>query len=214
MTRAVPILVAALLVLTACSTTRPAPAAPDPVTDPTIAAAVEEAVIEGTIEGEAAARTGRRIGMVAGVVAAVFGGPESESLEEAVDRYRDMRDAGEAIGAVIGGTRGAVDGAKRGLQVDQQFAELQQFDMLSVTRPFPSEIQVIFDSARSQDAVAAITGVLAGRDARDLDVIASGDEGVPVRDALIEYGVAPDLVRVRRDDEIEGTVVLVIRARY
>jgi hypothetical protein len=214
MTRAVPILVAALLVLPACSTTKPSPPAPDPVTDPTIVAAVEEAVIEGTIEGEAAARTGRRIGMVAGVVAAVFGGPESESLEEAVDRYRDMRDAGEAIGAVIGGTRGVVDGAKRGYQLDLQFAELQQFDMLSVTRPFPNEIQVIFDNARAQEAVAAITGVLAGRDARDIDVIAAGDEGVPVRDSLIEYGVARELVRVRRDDEIEGTVVLVIRARY
>src|SRR3954451_1938125 len=100
------------VLLTACATTQPPAPQLDPSTDPTIAGA------------EAGAEIGLRIGRVAGVLAAVFGGPERESVDDMVDRYRMTRDAAVVTGALIGAAKGGAAGA------DLQFAELHKIEGL------------------------------------------------------------------------------------
>jgi hypothetical protein len=128
-----PLLAAALLA--ACASTKPAPApAVDPVADPTIMGAVSDAANQGTAEADAGAAVGRRVGRVAGVFAAVFGGPKCESIEETAARYRRTRDAFQATGAAIGLAHGASEGAKRGFEVDQRFAQLHEMKGVTVFR--------------------------------------------------------------------------------
>lgn len=103
------------LLLAACSSTKPAPQANvDPSTDPTVVGAVDEAAREAGIQAEAAAETGHRIGIAAGVVAAVLGGPGRESVDDVIDRYRETHDAVVVTAALIGASKGATAGAKRG----------------------------------------------------------------------------------------------------
>src|SRR5256885_2247213 len=132
MNRWLPVIALAFLV-TACATTKPAPI--DPTTDPTVIGSADEAAREGNMRAQARPRTGRRIGRVAGVLAAVLGGPECDTVDGMVDRYRLTRDAAEATGAMIGGSRGAAAGAKRGHVFDLQFAELHQIEGVEVFRP-------------------------------------------------------------------------------
>ena len=162
MTRWFPVFAFALLLLVGCSTSNPAaqPEPVDPATDPTIVGAVDEAVLEGSIEAEAAARTGRRIGRVAGVLAAVFGGPERESVDDTIDRYRRTRDAIVVTSTLIGATKGAVEGAQRGYELDLQFAELHEIEGVEVFRPFPDQIDVYLGSSTDSQTLAAIVGPL------------------------------------------------------
>ncbi len=194
----------AIAFFVACSSSRPAPPPVDPTIEPTLASAVEEAVIQGTVEGEEAARVGRRVGRVAGVIAAVFGGPQSESVDDMIDRYRMTRDAAIVTATAIGVTQGAVEGAKRGYELDLQFAELTKIPGLDVTRPFPDLIEVRFSD---YDVLPQITVVLAGREERALEVEAAGNAALDVRDALIALGVEPASVRATRNDEMAGAMV-------
>jgi hypothetical protein len=194
----------AIAFFVACSSFRPAPPPIDPVVEPTVVAAVEEAVLQGALEGEAAARVGRRVGRVAGVLAAVLGGPREESVDDMVDRYRMTRDAAIATAVVIGATHGAVEGARRGYELDLQFAELTELPGLDATRPFPDLIEVRFSEF---DVLPKIVGVLAGREERALEVEAAGNAALDVRDALIDLGVAPASVRATRNDEISGALL-------
>ena len=214
MIRSFPVLAFAFLLLAACSTSKPAPPiAVDPATDPSIIGAVGEAAVEGSVEAEAAAQTGRRIGRVAGVLAAVFGGPETESLDDVVDRYRRTRDAAEATGAIIGATKGATAGAKRGFEFDLQFAALHQIDGLDVVRPFPDQIDVRFAGSPSRPMLAKIAAVFAGGEERAIDIEAPGRESLDIRDSLTELGLRISSITVRRNDDVRG-VVLRIRLRH
>jgi len=208
MNRWLPIVALALL-LAACSTTKPVPV--DPVTDPTIVGSLDEAAREGSIQAEAGARTGRRIGRVAGVLAAVLGGPECDTVDDMVDRYRLTRDAAEATGAMIGASRGATAGAKRGHVFDLQFLELHQIEGVEVVRPFPDVIDAHFASSPSRATLAQIAAVFTGREPRVIDIEAAGDEALDVRNALIDLGLpAPGLI-AHRNDELRG---IALRVRY
>jgi len=148
--------IAALALLAACATSRPPAPEPDPMTDPTIIGAVNDAAVQGSIEAEHGAIVGRNIGRVAGVLAAVFGGPERESLDDTIDRYRDTRDAFETAGAAIGLAHGATEGAKRGFEVDQRFAELHAMKGVTVFRPYPDMIDVYLDDPSLAKDVKAV----------------------------------------------------------
>src|SRR5689334_16186447 len=119
MNRALVILPLALLALTACRTTTK----PDvnPYTDPTVVGAIDEAARQGAEESAQAAHAATGVARAAGVLAAVFGGPERESLDDTIDRYRRTRDAVEGTAAAVGAVHGAKEGAKRGFQFDLQF---------------------------------------------------------------------------------------------
>lgn len=188
----------------ACSSSRPAPPPVDPTIDPTLASAIEEAVIQATVEGAEAARVGRRVGRVAGVIAAVFGGPERESVDDMIDRYRMTRDAAIITATAIGVTNGAVEGAKRGYELDLQFADLTKIPEIDVTRPFPDLIEVRFSD---YEVLPQIVAVLAGRTERALEVEAAGNAALDVRDALIELGVRPASIRATRNDEMAGALL-------
>lgn len=194
----------ALVLLAACSSSKPAvqPAEVDPATDPSIIGAVDEAALQGTIQGEAAARTGRRIGRVAGVLAAVFGGPSHESLDDTIDRYRDTRDAIEVTSAIIGTAKGATEGAKRGYQFDLQFAELHEIEGLQVFRPMPDQIEVRFISDPTPQLLSAVAAVFADREPRAIEIEGAGDAAFDVRHALIERGVPAASFEAYRDDNL------------
>jgi hypothetical protein len=213
MTRRFLILPFTLLLLVACSTSKPAsePAPVDPVTEPTVIGALDEAVLQGTIEGEAAAETGRRVGRVAGLLAAVLGGPESETIDETIDRYRRTRDAVEITAAAIGTTQGAVAGAKRGYQLDLQFAELHEIEGLDVTRPWPDQIDARFTSSPSDQMLADLAAVFAGREQRAIQIEAAGEAAIDIREALIQLGVPASSFDIQRNDELQDVV---LRIRY
>ncbi|HYK03828.1 MAG TPA: hypothetical protein VE974_18875 [Thermoanaerobaculia bacterium] len=203
-----------VLLLVACSTSKPAsePDPVDPVTEPTVVGALDEAVLQGTIEGEAAAETGRVVGRVAGLVAAVLGGPEKgETIDETIDRYRRTRDAVEITAAAIGTTKGAVEGAKRGYELDLQFAELHKLEGLEVTRPWPDQIDARFTSSPSDQLLAGIAAVFAGREQRAIQLEAAGDTAMDIRESLIDLGVPASSFDVQRNDELEDVV---LRIRY
>ena len=103
----------ALLLLAACRTAPP-PAQPEvnPVTDPTVVGAIDEAARQGAIESQQAAHSAVVGARVAGVLAAVLGGPQVESIDDTIDRYRRTRDAVEGTAAAIGAAHGAEAGAK------------------------------------------------------------------------------------------------------
>jgi hypothetical protein len=184
----------------ACSSSKLAPpaAAVDPTTEPTIVGAVEEAVLQGTVEGEEAARVGRRIGRVAGVIAAIV------SDGDVVDNYRTARDATIATTIAIGATHGAVEGAKRGYELDVQFAELTQISGIEATRPFPDLIDVRFSD---RELLPKIAAVLVGREERAIDIEAAGNEALDVRDALIELGLPPASLSASRNDDLSGVAL-------
>lgn len=213
MTRLFPRFALALLLLVACSTTKPIPqpAAVDPVTDPTIIGAVDEAARQGSIDAEAAARTGRRVGRVAGLFAAVLGGPRYESVDDMVDRYRRTRDTIESTSAFIGASKGVTEGAKRGLQLDLQFAELHQIEGIEVTRPFPDQIDVHLAGVPDHQVLASIAAVFAGREERAIEIEAADGAGFDLRESLIELGLPPLTLRVQRNEMLQG---IVLRIRY
>lgn len=202
--------VVALLVFVACASSNPAPhpkPAVDPAVEPTIVGAVEEAVIQGSVEGAEGARIGRRVGIVAGVVAAVVGGPETESLDDMIDRYRDTRNAVQTTATVIAATHGAVEGAKRGYELDLQFAELTQIAGLEAFRPYPDLIEVRFTD---HALVPEIARVLAGREGRAVTIEAAGDDAFEVRDELLELDAPGRFHAVRNSD----LAVVLMRIEY
>lgn len=209
MTRSFPALVFALFTLAACSTSKPAapPVAVDPVTDPSVVGAVAEAALQGSIEAADAAETGRRIGRVAGVLNAVLGGPESESVDDMIDRYRDTRDAVTVTAAVIGATKGAAQGAKRGFALDLQFAELHRIAGLQVLRPFPDLIDVHFTTPPNPQLLADIAAVFAGREERAIVIEAPGNEAFDIRESLIELGLPASRLAAYRNAELRGAVM-------
>lgn len=209
--RRLPIVVLSVLLFAACATSRPAATAEpiDPVTDPTIIAAVDQAVAEGIDTAEKGARIGRRVGIVAGVLAAVFGGPSHESLDDAIDRYRDTRDLAEITGATIGLAQGATEGAKRGYELDLQFAELHAIAGVQVVRPLPDLIEVHLSSTPSLETLEQIATVFAGRTPRAIDIEAPGDTPLAIRDALISLGIDEADLVTRRDDELAEAVLYV-----
>ena len=215
MTRSLPIPAFALLLFVACSSARQqsAPRADsiDPTTDPSIVGTIDEAVLEGTIEVEEAMRVSRQVGRVAGVVAAVFGGPESETVDETVDRYLRTRDAVTIAGAVIGATKGAVEGAQRGYELDVQFAELHKLEGLTVTRPYPDEIDAYLASVPGDALLADVAAVFAGREERAIEIEAAGDTALDIRESLIQLGVPGSSLSMQRNDELQGVV---LRIRY
>jgi hypothetical protein len=208
-------LLSLLVVLTvACSTAKqsaePVPEV-DPVTDPTIVGAVDEAVMEANIQGEAAAKTGRRLGRVAGVVAAVFGGPSEETDVDVVERYRQTRDAVEATTIAIAAAKGAQVGAKRGYELDLQFAELHALEGVEVTRPFPDQIEARFAATASDELLSSIAAVFVGREERAIDLEAAGDASLTIRESLVERGLPSTSINAHRDDAVEGVL---LRIRY
>jgi hypothetical protein len=200
------------LLLAACSTTKPAPqAGVDPSTDPTVVGAVDEAAREAGIQAEAAAETGHKIGIAAGVVAAVLGGPQRESVDDVIDRYRETHDAVVVTAALIGASKGATAGAKRGLVLDQQFADLHKIEGVEVFRPQPDQIDVYFSSSPNPQMLASIAAVFPGREERALDIKAPGDAALDIRESLIELGVPPTDISAHRDNTLDRAV---LRIRY
>ncbi len=206
MLRWVPVLALSLLLI-ACSSSKPAAPEVDPVTDPTIIGAVDEAVLQGSAEAAAMEPTARRIGRVAGVLAAVLGGPESESLDDMVERYRITRDATIATTVGVAATKAAGEGAKRGLEMDQQFAELHQLEGIEVMHPYPDLILVYLPSSPDPELLASVAAVFQNREPRAIDVIGAGDAALNVRDVLIASGVPESSFNAIRDDEIADVVI-------
>lgn len=213
MTRWPNVLPLVLLLSVACASSRPAPPEPaiDPTLDPTIIGAVDEAATQAAIEGEEAARVGRRIGRVAGVIAAVAGGPSHESLDDAIDRYRNTRDAITVTSAFIGASHGAVEGAQRGFEMDLQFAELTKVQGLEVIRPYPDQIDARFRGAPTRELVAQIAAILKNREPRRVSIEGSDDYALDVRDWLIELGVETASLNVHRNDALP---VIALHIRY
>ncbi|HEX9984449.1 MAG TPA: hypothetical protein VGF69_14400 [Thermoanaerobaculia bacterium] len=210
MKRCFPILGLVSFLLVACSTTRPAPEpVVDPGTEPTIVGALDEAVLQGSIEGEEAARVGRHIGRVAGVLAAVLGGSEVESVDDVIDRYRDTRDAVEITAAVIGATNGAVAGAKRGLELDQQFAELLEIEGLQVTRPAPDRIDVVFLAEPDEELLAKVIPIFANREARDFYIEAPAETARAINDALHAHALNANSIYTHPNEDIEHPRLLI-----
>lgn len=207
--------VTSLMMVVACFTSKPAPhdVSVDPATDPSVVGAVAEAVSEGSAEGKAAAETGRQIGRVAGVIAAVLGGSGSESVDSVVDRYRRTRDAAASTAAVIGGTKGAIAGAKRGYEFDLQFAELHQLQDLDVTRPFPDQIDIHFANLPSEQMLADVAAVFIGREERVFEIEGLDREAESIRESLIVLGFAGRTINTHRNDDVQG-VILHIRSAF
>jgi hypothetical protein len=199
------------VLLTACATTRPPAPQPDPSVDPTIAGAVEGAVVQGAAGAEAGAEIGLRLGRVAGVLAAVFGGPERESVDDMIDRYRMTRDAAVLTGAMIGAAKGGVAGAKQGYEFDLQFAELHKIEGLEVIRYSADEFEGRFANAPSPAALERIAAVFAARQGWLIDVEGAGASAFDVRDALIDRGMPHNAIDAHRNANVQG-VVLHIRA--
>lgn len=200
----------ALVLLAACSTSKPAVVV-DPVTDPTIIGAIDESAREGSIAAAEGAQAGRRIGTVAGIAAAVLGGPRHDSLDDAIGRFLVTRAAAEATGAMIAGSRGAKAGAKRGMELDLQFAELHKIEGVDVTRPMPDQIDVRFATSPDPLTLRDIAAVFAGREERAIDIQGPDDSSFAVRDSLIDLGLPHYAVQARRNDELRG---IVLRIRY
>jgi hypothetical protein len=205
-----PVAVASLF-LVACSTTNPRPAASvDPETEPTIIAAADEAVNEGLEQGEAAMERGVHIGRVAGVLAAVFGGPERESVDDMIERYRFTRDATIVTATAIGTTKGVIEGAQRGYALDVQFAELLKIEGIEATRPYPDQIDIQIDAMPAEETLAKIAAVFAAQEQRTIDVETADDSALDIREALIAHGLPSSPVQAHRVDGSEG---ILIRAR-
>lgn len=179
----------------------------NPVTDPTVVGAVNAAAVEGSTEAAEAAQQGRRIGRVVGVLAAVFGGPQSESIDDTINRYRDTRDAITATSAAIGATKGAVNGAKRGFVFDQQFAELHDITGIEATRPFPDQIDVRIAKMPNDDLLATIALVFVGREERIIHIEAAGTAAPEIRESLITLGMNPSSLHAHQNDEERGIVL-------
>lgn len=208
------LLAAALFVLlTACATkpqiTTAEPVPIDPVTEPSVVGALDEAAFQGSVKGAEGAAIGRRVGRVAGLIAAVIGGPEHDTLDQTIDRYRRTRDAAETVGAIIGATDGAMEGAERGYVLDLQFAELHRIPGLRVTRPSPDQIEVRFEREPDAQTLADIATVFRGREQRALDIIASGDIAHEMRDAFIEYGFDAEYIEAESIEHFDAIVLLV-----
>ena len=137
--------------------------------------------------------------------------PETESIDQTVERYRRTRDAAEAAGAVIGATKGAAAGAERGYQLDLKFAELVQIEGLDVMRPGPETIEIRVDETVSQETLERIATVLADLQERSLLLDIAGTAALDVSDALIGFGIPASLVAV---DEEDGTPGAVLRVRH
>lgn len=207
-----------LLLLVGCSSARPATAprplvnrAVDPVTEPSIVGAVDEAVLQGTSEAEKGAVVGRRVGRVAGFLAAIFGGPEKESLDDTIDRYRRTRDAVTVVGALIGAADGVMDGAERGFELDVQVAELHSIAGVEIFRPAPDLVEARMANVPDARTLAAIAAVFKGREPRAIQVEAAGDVALDVREALIAEGLPHETITARRNDDLSG---LLLRITY
>jgi len=211
MTRSLPVLAITSLLFVACSTSKPVAATPpvDPVTDPTIVGAVDEAALQGSIEGEKAAEQGRRIGSVAGIIAAVAGGPSVQTPEDVIERFRRTRDAFETTAATIGATNGAVAGAKRGIELDQQFAELHEIEGVDVIRPMPDEIVARFTTSPTPELLEKIAAVFQNREPRNVDIEAAGDVATRIGDSLSARGVTG--IEAHRNDDL---AIVVLRIHY
>lgn len=197
MNRTLPVLaLTTLLLLTACATSHPEPVPVHPA-------------VEGAIEG---AIIGRNVGRAAGIIAAVLGGGSGpEDLDEALDRYRRMRDAGTVIGAVIGAAKGASDeAAEQAARVDeleQQFAELHHIPGIEVSRPEANRIELRFAAVPDRQTLDRVAAVFAGGRERALDIEGAGDAALVVREALIDLGVPPASMNARRVDGMVGVVI-------
>lgn len=216
MARKLPVVLLAALLCVACSTAQPpAPpvvTVPDPHTDPTIVNGIYDGARVAEEAAERGATTGRRVGTVVGLLAAVLGGSGSESIGEAIDRYRRTRDTIELAGAVIGMTRGAAQGGKRGYELDVQFAELHRIDGVEVMRPMPDEIIVRFASMPSQAQLEEIAAVFIGHEPNVIEITAAGEQALDIRNVLIDAGLSSACVNARRDNTVSGAV-LRIRSR-
>jgi hypothetical protein len=209
MKRWLPFLALTLLLPIGCaSSTQPAPqAAVDPGTEPTAIGAIDEAARQAGIEGEEGAARGRRIGKVVGVFAAIFGGPQYDSVDGIIDRYRISRDIGETIGGAIGTSRGAAHGAARGLEMDKQFAELLKVDGIEVGRPYPDLIEIHMASSPGLGALESIAAVFAGREERAVEIEASGNSAMNLRESFIALGMPGSSLTTRCNDDLVGVIV-------
>lgn len=204
-------LVLPLVLLCACTTTRQAPPV-DPVTEPTTIGAIDEAARQADIEAAKAVRHSVAIARTAGVLAALFGGPDSESLDQTIDRYRATRDTVLVTSAIVGAIHGAHEGAQRGFELDSQFAELRLIEGVEAIRPYPDEIDVHTEDVPDRATLQRIVCALDGREQRAIEVQAAGDSVFAVRESLIDAGIPRTNVSTRRNDDMPG-VVLVIRYR-
>ena len=133
--------------------------------------------------------------------AAIAGLPADDSTHDTLERYRNTRDAITATGALIGAAHGGREGAKRGLDFDTQFAELQKIDGVVATRPLPSWIEV---RVTSMDVLPEIAKVLLAHDARVIGITATDDMDLEARERLIEAGLSGAGLSAHRDDAIQG----------
>ncbi|HKO01412.1 MAG TPA: hypothetical protein VJ032_06955, partial [Thermoanaerobaculia bacterium] len=115
----------------------------------------------------------------------------------------------EATAATIGATKGAVAGAKRGIELDQQFAELHNIEGIDVIRPMPDEIVARFAASPTPELLEKIAAVFQGREPRNVDIEAAGNAAVVIGDELRARGVTG--IEAHRNDDL---AIIVLRIRY
>ena len=212
MTRRVPSMAfVALLVLVpiACSSAHPAArtSSVNVAMEPTVIGAVGEAADQGSAEAEKALKVGRRLGRVAGVIAAVFGGPESERIDDTIDRYRRTRDAVTVSTVVAAAAAGAVDGAERGFDLDAEFAELLDIPALNVIRTYHDQVDVSFPTSPDQAILANMVTVLAAHKDRAIEIEGNHDAVQEIYDAMVDLGVPVASLAETDNDEMTGVVL-------
>ncbi len=209
MTRTILSLAFAPFLLVACATApKPLPE-PDPVKDPTIIGSIDEGARQASIEAAAVSKSARRAGRVAGVLAAVLTGPDHKDWCDVVARYTIAHDLVEGAMTAAAASRGMRDGAKRGLVLDQQFAELHDIEGIDVFRPEPSLIVARLGAAPSQKMLAAVALVFINREERAIDIEAPGDSAESIRAQLIDLGVPASSMAAFRNEGFDGVVLRV-----
>ena len=207
--RTIPAFLLLLAVLTGCSTAKTPTVAVEPIREPVVLGVHPEAP---PIELETAFKVGKGIGHVAGVLAAIFGGPGSESLDDALDRYRRVRDAAVVTAVIIGATQAAA--AAEAVEAEpvlaRERAALQQLDFVRVTQPYPDQLEVRFTTPPTREMLAEVVEIVSGGESLTFTVEGPGSLLLDVRESLIVLGLPSSAVSAHRT-EGAGEVVLRIR---
>ncbi len=195
------------LLLAACATApKPVPT-PDPVKDPTIIGSIDEGARQASIEAHEVQQNARRAGRVAGVLAVVLTGPDHKDWFDVVARYTIARDVVEGTMTAAAASRGLKEGAKRGLVLDQQFAELHDIQGVDVFRPQPSLIVARLGATPSQATLSQVAAVFANRELRSIDIEAPGDSAESIRTSLIDLGIPASSMAAYQNEGFDGVVL-------
>jgi hypothetical protein len=137
---------------------------------------------------------GRNIGTAVGVATAVFGGPQSEPIDDAIERYRVAREAGEMIGSLT--------------EVTRFVTELQQLEGVGVSFTEEGQIDLFLaDPHRNLPALASLLAKSPYPEEQFIAIEGSGVYAFEIREALIRHGLTAEAIEAHRTDELDGAAV-------